>query len=248
MLRAPVKPGLRQNRREDAGVGRLAGLHPLGQGAVEDALAVAGGVAVGDAESGQHLFRCQPEQLARRRSGAEDPHRRGAVPAAVHRAGQRDAARHVEPERDRQQQILPGDARRGCRTPPAPRPTPRRRDGSSRRCRACRRNPARDPCWRSTARPGAPAGGYRAAVRGFPPARPNARSPQRARRSPANRCRRACSRRCRGCRGGPNSTALAGKSGKLVRHTCCASAHAGSSVIVCFHRFRSCDITRFGEP
>jgi hypothetical protein len=73
-------------------------------------LAVAGRVAIGDPESGQHLVRCQPEQLARCRSGTEDPHRRGAVPAAVHRAGERDAARHVEPERDRQQQVLSGDA------------------------------------------------------------------------------------------------------------------------------------------
>ena len=36
----------------------------------------------------------------------------------------------------------------------------------------------------------------------FLPPAPAARSPQRARRSPANRCRRACSRRYRECRGG----------------------------------------------
>ena len=73
-------------------------------------MAVAGRMAVGNAESGQHLFRRQPQQLARRRGGAEDAHGRRAVPAAIHRAGERDAARYVEPQRNRQQQLLAGDA------------------------------------------------------------------------------------------------------------------------------------------
>jgi len=86
------EPGLRQDGREDAGGCRLAGLHPLGQRPVKNALAIAGGVAVGDAKGSQHLFRRQPDQLACRGRGAEHPHRRGAMPAPVERARERDAA------------------------------------------------------------------------------------------------------------------------------------------------------------
>jgi hypothetical protein len=46
------KPGLRQNGGENAGTGSLAGLQPLAQSAVQNALAVAGCLTVGDAESG----------------------------------------------------------------------------------------------------------------------------------------------------------------------------------------------------
>src|SRR5215469_2679433 len=51
--------GLRQNSGENAGARRLAGLHALGQRPVEDALAIASGVAVSDPEGGEHLFRRQ---------------------------------------------------------------------------------------------------------------------------------------------------------------------------------------------
>ena len=53
----PGEPGLRQDRRENTGARRLAGLHPLGQHSVQNALAIAGGMAVGDAQGGQHLLR-----------------------------------------------------------------------------------------------------------------------------------------------------------------------------------------------
>ena len=88
----PGEPGLRQNGRENAGACRLARLQPLGQRPVQDALAIAGRLTVGDAKGGQHLFRRQPDQFAGRRGGAEDPDRRGAMPAAVERAGERNAA------------------------------------------------------------------------------------------------------------------------------------------------------------
>ena len=87
------KPGLCQNGGENAGAGSLAGLHPLAQGAVQNALAVTGRLAVGDAEPGQHLLRRQAQQLACRCGCTEDAHCRRAVPAAVHRTGKRDAAR-----------------------------------------------------------------------------------------------------------------------------------------------------------
>ena len=103
------EPGLRQNSRENAGICRLARLHPLGQRPVQNALAIAGGVTVGDAEGGQHLLRRQTEQFTCGRGGAEDPDRRGAMPAPVERARERDAARYVQTERDRQQDITPTD-------------------------------------------------------------------------------------------------------------------------------------------
>ena len=110
MLRAPVNPVCANNRRENAGACRLARLHPLGQRPVQDALAIAGGVTVGDAEGGQHLFRRQADQFACGRGGAEHPDRRGAMPAPVERARERDAARYVQTQRDRQQHITPTDA------------------------------------------------------------------------------------------------------------------------------------------
>ena len=70
-------------------------------------MAIAGGVTVGDAEGGQHLFRRQADQFACGRGGAEDPDGRGAMPAPVERARERDAARYVQTERDRQQNITP---------------------------------------------------------------------------------------------------------------------------------------------
>ena len=66
-------------------------------------MAVAGGVTVGDAEGGQHLFRRQADQLARRRRGAEDTDRGGAMPAPVERARERDASRYVQTQGDHQQ-------------------------------------------------------------------------------------------------------------------------------------------------
>ena len=57
----PGEPGLRQNRREYAGAGSLAGLHPLGQGAVQNALTVPCRVTVRNAERGQHLLRLEPQ-------------------------------------------------------------------------------------------------------------------------------------------------------------------------------------------
>ena len=105
----PGEPGLRQDGRENAGACRLARLHPLGQRPVENALAIAGGVAVGDAEGRQHLLRCQADQLACCRGGAEHAYCRGAMPAAVERARQSDAARDIQPKRYRQQQIPPRD-------------------------------------------------------------------------------------------------------------------------------------------
>jgi hypothetical protein len=103
------EPGLRQNGRENAGICRVARLQPLGQRPVQDALAIAGGVTVGDAEGGQHLFRRQAEQFACGRGGAEHPDRRGAMPAPVERARERDAARYVQTKGDRQQDITPAD-------------------------------------------------------------------------------------------------------------------------------------------
>ncbi len=101
----PGEPGLRQNRGEHAGARRLAGLHALGQCPVEDALAVAGGMAVGDAEGMQRLLCRQPHQFAGRGRGAEHPDRGGTVPAAVQGAGEGDAARYVQAQRHRQQDI-----------------------------------------------------------------------------------------------------------------------------------------------
>jgi hypothetical protein len=103
------EPGLCQHGRENTGARRLAGLHPLGQCSVQNALAIAGGVTVRDAEGGQHLLGHKPDQLACSRRGAEDPDRRGTMPAPVERAGERDAARYVQPQRDRQQHIPPAD-------------------------------------------------------------------------------------------------------------------------------------------
>ncbi|HZU91472.1 MAG TPA: hypothetical protein VE993_19635 [Stellaceae bacterium] len=96
------EPGLRQHGRENAGACRLAGLQPLGQRPVQDALPIAGRVTVRDAEGGEHLLRGQAQQFARRRRGAEYPDRGRAMPAPVERARQRDAARYVQPQRDRQ--------------------------------------------------------------------------------------------------------------------------------------------------
>src|SRR6516162_415414 len=53
------EPGMRQNGRENTGTCRLAGLHPLGKRPVQDALAIAGDMTIGDAEGGKHLFRRQ---------------------------------------------------------------------------------------------------------------------------------------------------------------------------------------------
>ena len=103
------EPGPRQNGREHAGAGGLAGLHPLRQRPVQNALTVPGGMAVGDAEGGEHLFWRQTDEFAGGSRGAEYSDRRSAVPAAVERAGERDAARYVEPERDSQQHITPAD-------------------------------------------------------------------------------------------------------------------------------------------
>ncbi len=72
-------------------------------------MAIAGGVTEGDAEGAQHLFRRQAEEFARGRGGAEDPDRRGAMPAPVERARERDAARYVQTERDRQQDVTSTD-------------------------------------------------------------------------------------------------------------------------------------------
>src|SRR5271165_6964036 len=106
----PSNPWEKIMTDDAAGACRLAGLHPLGQRPVQDALAIAGGVTVGDAEGGQHLFRRQADQFACGRGGAEDPDRRGAMPAPVERARKRDAARYVQTERDRQQDITPSDS------------------------------------------------------------------------------------------------------------------------------------------
>src|SRR3984893_11684889 len=107
------EPGLRQQGRENAGACRLARLQPLGQRPVQDALAIAGGVTVGDAKRGQHLFPRQADQLACGRGGAEHPDRSGAMPAPVERARKRDAARYVETQGDRQQDITPTDTPTG---------------------------------------------------------------------------------------------------------------------------------------
>ena len=72
-------------------------------------MAIAGGVTIGDAEGGQHLFRRQVDQLACGRGGAKDPDRGGAMPPPVERAGERDTARYVETERDSQQEITPSN-------------------------------------------------------------------------------------------------------------------------------------------
>jgi hypothetical protein len=58
------EPGLRQNGRENASACRLARLHPLGQRPIQNALAIAGSVTVGDAEGAQHLFRRHADQFA----------------------------------------------------------------------------------------------------------------------------------------------------------------------------------------
>src|SRR5689334_17919001 len=110
------EPGLRQNGRENAGSCRLARLQPLGQRAVQDALAIAGRVTIGNSERGEHLFRRQADQLACRRGSAEDPDRRGAMPAPVERARKRDAARYVQTESDRQKDITPTDTPTGTPT------------------------------------------------------------------------------------------------------------------------------------
>ena len=104
MFRAP-----RQNSGENGRARRLASLHSLGQRAVEDALPIAGRVAIGDAKGGQHLFRRQADQFARGRGRAKDPHRRGAMPTSVQRARKRDAARHIQTQSDRQKDITPTD-------------------------------------------------------------------------------------------------------------------------------------------
>src|SRR5262249_160550 len=51
----------------------------------------------------------QADQLAGSRGGAEDPDRRGAMPATVESARERDPAGYIETERDRQQDIAPTD-------------------------------------------------------------------------------------------------------------------------------------------
>ena len=100
----------RQHGREYAGARRLPGLHSLGQCTVQDALAIAGRVAVSDAEGSEHLLRRQLQQLACGRRGAEDADGRCAMPAAIERACQRDAARDIESQRNRQQELLSGDS------------------------------------------------------------------------------------------------------------------------------------------
>src|SRR6516162_474921 len=195
------EPGLRQHGRENARTCRLARLQPLGQRPVQDALAIAGGVTIGNAKGGQHLLRGQTDQFARSRGGAKDPHRRGAMPAPVERARERDAARYVQTQGDGQQHVTPTDMPED-RIPRERNPAPKRRDGWSPRCPTYRRNPARDPCWHSAAPPVAPAGGCPATAHGFPRARPTGRSPRRARRSLESRCRQACSQTYRGYRDG----------------------------------------------
>ena len=105
----PGEPCLRQNGRENASACRLAGLHPFGQCPIQNALAIAGGVAIGNAEGGEHLFRRQADQLACRRRGAEYPDRCGAMPAPIERARECNAARNIQPQRDRQEDIPPSD-------------------------------------------------------------------------------------------------------------------------------------------
>ena len=90
----------RQESREHARAGGLAGLRPLGQGAIQDALPVARRVAVGDAQSVTHLLGVQAQKQARGDRRAEHSDAGGAVPAAIHRGGQRDPARHVQAQGD----------------------------------------------------------------------------------------------------------------------------------------------------
>src|SRR5262249_6930122 len=88
----PGEAGVRQDRREHTGACRLAGLHPFGQCAVENALAIAGGVAIGDAKGGQHMLRREADQLPGCRGSAEYADHCGAVPTPVERARERNTA------------------------------------------------------------------------------------------------------------------------------------------------------------
>ena len=99
-----------QHRGQDAAAGCLAGLQALGERAIQDALAVPGGLAECDSKRIHHLLRIQANQLAGSRGGTEHAHRRGAMPAAIERRGEGHAARHIEAERDRQKQALAGHA------------------------------------------------------------------------------------------------------------------------------------------
>ena len=95
-----------EDRGQHAAARGLAGLQPLGQRAIDDALAVPGGLAERDPQRIHHLLHIQAKQLAGSRRGAEHAHRRGAMPTAIERRGEGHAAGHIEPERDRQQQKL----------------------------------------------------------------------------------------------------------------------------------------------
>src|SRR5271166_3855 len=93
-----------QDRGQYTAAGSLAGLQALGQRAIYNALAVAGGLAECDPQRIHHLLDVQSKQLAGSRRGAEHTHCRGAMPTSIDRRGQGDTAGNVEPERNRQQQ------------------------------------------------------------------------------------------------------------------------------------------------
>ena len=165
-----------QDRGQHAAAGGLAGLQALGQRAIHDALAVPGGLAERDTQRIHHLLHVQAEQLARGRRGAEHAHGRRAMPAAIDCRGKGHAARHIEPECDRQTAASRPD------TPPSmsairqgSRRAPMRPDGSNRHDRACRRNRAHAPCWRSAARPAVPAAAAATASPGSAARRPSRR-------------------------------------------------------------------------
>src|SRR5438477_498385 len=68
-FRRPAEPAVGQYRRGDAGVGRPAGMQPLGPGSVGKTFGDAGGLAGGNADGVLQLLRRQAHDLARRDGG-----------------------------------------------------------------------------------------------------------------------------------------------------------------------------------
>ena len=104
-LLCPGEPLLGEHGGEHGTAGRLPCLQALGEGTIDDALAVPCCLAVGNAKGMHHLHKAQLQQLPGRSRGPKDTNGRRAVPASVDCCGECQPTGNVEPQRYGQHQV-----------------------------------------------------------------------------------------------------------------------------------------------